>query len=390
MTMLPDIDALCAAMTEVRRDLHAHPELSLDEVRTADVVARHLQESGLDVTRGIGGHGVVGTLRRGGNQPAIMFRADMDALAIEEASGVAYASRNAGVMHACGHDGHTAMLLGAARALADDPAVTRDIHFVFQPAEERYCGAQRMIDDGLLTRFPCGMAFGLHNAPGLPVGTFATRTGPMMAAAGIFSVVFTGTGGHGGGRPHLAADLTLALAEFTIGLQTVIRRGFAPLDPIVLTLGSVQGGNENASNVMPARVKATGTMRCFTQDNCDLIDTALSALAERVALVNGCDVKLDAEWEARPLVTDPEATEIARAAVRTLGRDLDEAPMTTGAEDFSDLTQAVPSSFMLIGNGVEKGAGGDALHAPTYDFNDEAIPHGIAYWTALARQVSQT
>ena len=318
-----------------------------------------------------------------------MFRADMDALAIEEASGVAHASRNAGVMHACGHDGHTAMLLGAARALADDASVTRDIHFVFQPAEERYCGARRMIDDGLLTRFPCGMAFGLHNAPGLPVGTFATRTGPMMAASGIFSVVFTGTGGHGGARPHLAADLTLALAEFTIGLQTVIRRGFSPLDPIVLTLGSVQGGNENASNVMPARVKATGTMRCFTQESCDLIDTALNDLAARIALVNGCDVKLDAEWEARPLVTDAEATEIARTAVGTLGRDLNEAPMTTGAEDFSDLTQALPSSFMLIGNGVEKGAGGDALHAPTYDFNDKAIPYGIAYWTALAWQVSQ-
>ncbi|WP_339769578.1 amidohydrolase [uncultured Pseudosulfitobacter sp.] len=376
-------------MTEVRRDLHAHPELSLEEARTADVVARHLEESGLEVTRGIGGHGVVGTLRRGGNRPAVMFRADMDALAIEEASGVAHASRNAGVMHACGHDGHTAMLLGAARALADDASVTRDIHFVFQPAEERYCGARRMIDDGLLTRFPCGMAFGLHNAPGLPVGTFATRTGPMMAASGIFSVVFTGTGGHGGARPHLAADLTLALAEFTIGLQTVIRRGFSPLDPIVLTLGSVQGGNENASNVMPARVKATGTMRCFTQESCDLIDTALNDLAARIALVNGCDVKLDAEWEARPLVTDAEATEIARTAVGTLGRDLNEAPMTTGAEDFSDLTQALPSSFMLIGNGVEKGAGGDALHAPTYDFNDKAIPYGIAYWTALAWQVSQ-
>jgi hippurate hydrolase len=389
MTLLPDIEALCAAMTEVRRDLHAHPELSLEEARTADVVARHLEESGLEVTRGIGGHGVVGTLRRGGNRPAVMFRADMDALAIEEASGVAHTSRNAGVMHACGHDGHTAMLLGAARALADDASVTRDIHFVFQPAEERYCGARRMIDDGLLTRFPCGMAFGLHNAPGLPVGTFATRTGPMMAASGIFSVVFTGAGGHGGARPHLAADLTLALAEFTIGLQTVIRRGFSPLDPIVLTLGSVQGGNENASNVMPARVKATGTMRCFTQESCDLIDTALNDLAARIALVNGCEVKLDAEWEARPLVTDPATTEIARTAVGTLGRDLNEAPMTTGAEDFSDLTQALPSSFMLIGNGVEKGAGGDALHAPTYDFNDKAIPYGIAYWTALAWQVSQ-
>lgn len=390
MTLLPDIEALCAAMTEVRRDLHAHPELSLEEARTADVVARHLEESGLEVTRGIGGHGVVGTLRRGGNRPAIMFRADMDALAITEASGVAHSSRNAGVMHACGHDGHTAMLLGAARALADDTSVTRDIHFVFQPAEERYCGARRMIDDGLLTRFPCGMAFGLHNAPGLPVGTFATRTGPMMAASGIFSVVFTGTGGHGGARPHLAADLTLALAEFTIGLQTVVRRGFSPLDPIVVTLGSVQGGDENASNVMPSQVKATGTMRCFTQENCDLVDAALNDLAARIALVNGCEVKLEAEWEARPLVTDPDATEIARAAVVALMRDLNEAPLTTGAEDFSDLTQALPSSFMLIGNGVEKGVGGDALHAPTYDFNDKAIPYGIAYWTALAWQLSQS
>lgn len=390
MTLLPDIEALCAAMTEVRRDLHAHPELSLEEARTADVVARHLEESGLEVTRGIGGHGVVGTLRRGGNRTAVMFRADMDALAIAEASGVAYTSRNAGVMHACGHDGHTAMLLGAARALADDTSVTRDIHFVFQPAEERYCGARRMIDDGLLTRFPCGMAFGLHNAPGLPVGTFATRTGPMMAASGIFSVVFTGTGGHGGARPHLAADLTLALAQFTIGLQTVVRRGFSPLDPVVVTLGSVQGGDENASNVMPSRVKATGTMRCFTQENCDLIDAALNDLAARIALVNGCEVKIEAEWEARPLVTDPDATEIARAAVGALMCDLNEAPMTTGAEDFSDLTQAMPSSFMLIGNGVEKGAGGDALHAPTYDFNDKAIPYGIAYWTALAWQLSQS
>ncbi len=370
----------------LRRDLHAHPELSLQEERTAGVVAGLLREFGLDVTERIGGFGVVGTLKGASGEPPIAFRADMDALAIEEENGLPHASKRPGVMHACGHDGHTAMLVGAALALSRRGAPARDIHFVFQPAEEQYGGARRMIADGLFERFPIAAIYGLHNAPGLPLGCFATRHGPMMAAAAAFRLVLKGAGGHAGSSPHRAADLTLAQAEFVMGLQTVVRRSFSPLEPIVLTVGHVGGGRFDAPNVMPSVLTVSGTARCFDLELAQLLTRRIEQLAESIAATHGCTVTVEVDWEARPLVNSPAETALAvtaAAAVAGNGQVRTDQPLTTGGEDFADFLEHVPGAYMLLGNAGAAEASKAPLHAPRYDFNDAAIPFGVAYWCEL-------
>lgn len=379
----PDLDRLIA----IRRDLHTHPELSLHEERTAGIVAAYLRDCGLEVAEGVGGFGVVGTLRGRASNRAIALRADMDALAITEATGLPHASRHPGVMHACGHDGHTAMLLGAARVLSRRDALPHDVHFVFQPAEEQHRGARRMIEDGLFARFPCEAIYGLHVDPGLPLGRFATRTGPMMAAAAMFYVTMRGAGGHGGADPHLAADLTMAQAEFVTGLQSVVRRGLPPTQVLVLTIGHVGGGSFNAPNVMPSEMRLSGTARCFDVALCDLLTERLQAFARHIADLHGCVVDLAVEWEAAPLVNPPEQTAIAIAAARGVAGEAQvetDWPMTTGAEDFADMLLERPGAFMLLGTAAESPASRAALHTPHCDFNDAAIPYGVAYWVELA------
>lgn len=379
----PDLDRIVA----IRRDLHAHPELSLREERTAGVVAAYLRECGLEVTERVGGWGVVGTLRGRASNRAIALRADMDALAIAEQTGLPHASQNAGVMHACGHDGHTAMLLGAARVLANRADLPRDVHFVFQPAEEQHGGAARMIADGLFARFPCEAIYGLHNEPGLGLGQFATRSGPMMAAAGMFRVTLRGAGGHGGAAPHEAADLTMAQAEFVIGLQSVVRRGLPPAEPVVLTVGHVGGGSLEAPNVMPTEMRLAGTVRCLELATCELLTQRLEAFGRDVANLHGCEAEIATEWEARPLVNPPEQTQIILAAARqVVGPDAvdPEFPITMGAEDFADMMIERPGAFMFLGNGGASAASRAPVHTPHYDFNDDAIPYGVAYWVSLA------
>ncbi len=260
-------DAIAAAhpeLTAIRRDIHAHPELGMDEHRTAALVAETLRGWGVPVTENVGKLGVVGTIRGSlPGQRAIGLRADMDALTIAEQTGLPYASANAGLMHACGHDGHTAMLLGAAKVLAAHRDFAGTVHVIFQPAEEGRGGAAAMIADGLFERFPCDAVYGMHNMPGIAEGRFALCKGPMMAAAGRWVVTFRETGGHGGATPHLATDATIAQAQFVMGLQTVVSRSVAPSETAVISVGSIHGGSAEASNVMPAEVEVTGTMRCF-------------------------------------------------------------------------------------------------------------------------------
>ncbi|MBW8268670.1 amidohydrolase [Caldovatus aquaticus] len=382
---LPELVAL-------RRDIHAHPELGMEETRTAALVAERLRRWGIETVEGVGGTGVVGTLR--GRRPgrgAIALRADMDALALTERTGLPYASTRPGRMHACGHDGHTAMLLGAARVLAEDPDFAGTVHFVFQPAEEGRGGAQAMLKDGLFERFPCDAVYGMHNLPGLPVGWFATRAGPMMAASGRWTVTFRGTGGHGGNSPHRATDLALAQAFFVQGLQGIVSRNVPALESVVISVGHIAGGSPEALNVMPAELALGGTMRAFSAPMQALLERRIRELAELSAATQGARAETALWWSTAPLVNHGPQTEAALAAARRVaGADRVDAevPPVTGGEDFAYMLQAKPGAFVFLGNGTaaERGGACHDLHSPLYDFNDAALPHGVAYWVALVRQ----
>src|SRR5918997_4608780 len=271
MTPTDELDpTLLEELTEFRRDLHAHPELGFEETRTAARVAAALRAAGVEVTEGIGGTGVVGTIRgttSGGG--SIGLRADMDALSLEEETGLPYASRTPGLMHGCGHDGHTTVLLGAARRLAAGRDFEGSVHVIFQPAEEGLGGAAAMLDDGLFERFPCDAVYSLHTGPGLPVGTIATGTGAIMAAGGTFDVTFTGTGGHGGQGAHLTSDLMVAQATYIMALQTIVSRNVPALETAVVSVGYVNAGSPDAPNVLPAELSLGGTLRCFSKESQD-------------------------------------------------------------------------------------------------------------------------
>ena len=394
---MPD-DAVLAALREyhadltaIRRDIHAHPEMGLEEVRTAGLVARKLREWGIaEVTEGVGKTGVVATIKgRLPGQRAIGLRADMDALSIPEQTGLPYASTNPGVMHACGHDGHTTMLLGAARYLAQHPDFGGTVQLIFQPAEEGRGGAKKMIDDGLFSRFPCDAVYGMHNMPGIPVGEFAIRKGPFLAAAGRWTVVFNGTGGHGGATPHLATDVTVAQAQYILALQTIVSRNISPLDTAVISVGSIHGGSNLSPNVMPSELEITGTQRCFTKATQAIMDKRMEELAHACAAANGCTAKVELRWGTTPLVNHAEHTEIAVAAARTLvdeSKVAPDAPPITGGEDFCYMLEAKPGAFIFIGNGVAESGPTHAVHTPKFNFNDDILPLGAAYWVNLVKQ----
>ncbi len=375
-------------LTAIRRDIHAHPEMGLEEVRTAALVAAKLREWGVDVVEGVGRTGVVGTLRgRRPGQRAIGLRADMDALAIREETGLPHASQNPGVMHACGHDGHTTMLLGAARALAENPDFGGAVHFIFQPAEEGRGGARAMLADGLFERFPCDAVYGLHNSPGVPVGQFATRRGPMLAAGDRWSVTFRGTGGHGGSTPHLATDATVALGYFLLGLQTIVSRNIASAAQAVISVGYVGGGSAESPNVMPAEVTVAGTARSYTEAVRDTLERRVQELAASLAAAQGCSAEVAYLRRGTALVNHDEAVPVAMAAAAAVaGAENVDGNVTpsTGGEDFAEMLLRCRGAFMRIGNGVDPR--GAALHTPIYDFNDEIIPLGSAYWVALVRE----
>jgi hippurate hydrolase len=377
-------------LAAIRQDIHAHPELGMEEARTSALVARELRALGLEVTEGVGRFGVVATIRgtRPGNR-SIGLRADMDALQIPEATGKPYASRHPGVMHACGHDGHTTMLLGAARWLARHRDFGGTVHLIFQPAEEGRGGAAAMLADGLFDRFPCDAVYGLHNKPTMPAGTFAIRTGPALASADRFSVTFHGTGGHGGSTPHLATDITVVQAHFVLALQTIIGRNVPAVDAAVLSVGSIQGGSPVSSNVMPAELTVTGTSRSYVPKVRDLLERRIGELAHGLAASYGCTAEYHYQRGAPALVNHAEQTGIAAAAAAALvgtgAVDTNAAPVT-GAEDFALMLQARPGAFMFIGGGNGPDGTSANLHTPHFDFNDEIIPLGVAYWASVVAQ----
>jgi amidohydrolase len=373
-------------LTAWRRELHAHPETAFEEKHTSDFVAKRLQEFGIAVDRGLARTGVVGTLK--GARPgtrAIALRADMDALHVHEKNGVDYASQTPGMMHACGHDGHTTMLLGAARYLAETRNFAGTVHFIFQPAEENEGGGRVMVQDGLFEKFPVEAVFGMHNWPGMPVGKFALRSGPMMAAFDIFEITVQGKGSHAA-LPHLGIDPVVAAAQIATGLQTITSRNMHPLDSAVVSVTQIHGGD--TWNVIPDEVVLRGTTRSFKPAVQDAIEAAIRRIAEGVASAMGARVAVRYERRYPPTVNSAaEAAVAAAIASEVVGEaNVDrELTPTMGSEDFAFMLQVKPGAYLFIGNGTGDKAVG--LHNPHYDFNDEILPIGASYWAKLVERV---
>jgi len=371
-------------LTNWRRDIHAHPELGFEEQRTADLVAKKLEEFGCEVFRGIGRTGVVGRLRAGASQRAIGLRADMDALPIEEATNLPYRSRHPGRMHACGHDGHTTMLLGAARYLADTRNFDGTVHFIFQPAEEGLGGGEAMVKDGLFERFPCDAIFGMHNRPGLAVGKFQIRSGPMMAGGAYFDITVTGRGAHGA-RPESGIDPVLVASHITTALQSVVSRNVRPLDTAVLSVTQIHAGD--AYNVIPEQAFMRGTVRAFSSETMMLIEQNMARIASGVAAGFGAAAELDFRLIFPPLVNDAGETEfIADIAAELVGENNvnRNGNLVMASEDFSYMLDRRPGAYIQIGNG--DGGGGCEVHNPGYDFNDAALPLGASLFARLAER----
>jgi amidohydrolase len=377
-------------LAAIRRDIHAHPETALEEVRTAALVAERLRAWGIETTEGVGITGVVGTIRgRLPGQRAVGLRADMDSLFLTERTNLPHASTVAGKMHACGHDGHTTMLLGAARYLAENPDFGGTVHLIFQPAEEGLGGAPKMLADGLFERFPCDAIYALHTLSGIAPGCFATRKGPLLAAADRFRVAFNGTGGHGGATPHLSTDAIVAQANFVMALQTLVARNVSPLDSAVVSVGFVHGGDAGSPNVMPARVELAGTTRSFRPHVRDLIERRIGEIADAIARVHGCTAECEYSRGTMALSNHIEQTDIAVAVARELagenGVEANMAPIT-GGEDFSFMLDHVPGAFVFIGNGIGDGPHAAGMHTPYFDFNDAIIPDGAAFFAGVVAQ----
>jgi hippurate hydrolase len=376
MTPIDRIKTFHAELTATRQDIHAHPELGFTEHRTSDVVAQRLEALGIEVHVGIGGTGVVGVLREGNGPASIGLRADMDALPILEATELAYKSTKPGVMHACGHDGHTTMLLGAARYLAETRNFNGTVNFIFQPAEEGLGGAQAMLKDELFQRFPCDTVFGMHNHPGLPVGKFAIRPGTMMAAGAFFDIHVEGRGSHGA-RPEQSIDSVLVASHIVTALQAIVARNVSPLDTAVVSATAIHGGD--AYNVIPQSAEIRGTVRTFKNETMSLVEENMKRTASGVAAAFGATASVDFRRLFAPLVNDPaETAEFADVAAEIVGdENVDrERDLIMASEDFSFMLEARPGAYINIGNGDTVGS--VPVHNPGYNFNDEILPLGAA------------
>ncbi len=390
--LLQALQARAGEFISLRRDIHRHPELAFKEHRTAGLVADKLEAWGYAVHRGIGGTGVVGTLVRGSGTRRLGIRADMDALPISEASGADWSSVHAGVMHACGHDGHTAMLLAAARHLAEQGSFDGTLHLIFQPAEEGGGGALRMMDDGLFERFPCDAVFAMHNMPGIAQGHFVLREGAAMASSDYATVTLTGTGGHGA-MPHRAADPIVAAASVVMALQTIVSRNIDPLQAAVVTVGALNSGAAN--NVIPAQAKLELSVRALDREVRATLERRIKALVTAQAESLGVHAQIDWRPGYAVLVNTPAETTFARhVATELVGaeRVTPQGPPLTGSEDFAFMLERVPGSYVLIGNGTDgsPGAGGCMVHNPGYDFNDDNVATGSAFWVLLAERFLAT
>jgi hippurate hydrolase len=385
-TLLDTLRGTAAAFVEVRRDIHRHPELGFEEHRTSALVARQLEQWGYEVERGLGGTGVVGRMVRGSGGRRLGLRADMDALPITEANSFAHASAHAGVMHACGHDGHTAMLLAAARHLAQDGGFDGTLTLIFQPAEEGGGGALRMMEDGLFERHPCDAIFAMHNMPGLPQGRLALREGAAMASSDYATLTLTGVGGHGA-MPHRAADPIVAAASIVMALQSIVSRNIDPLQMAVVTVGAIHAGKAN--NVIAQSAVLELSVRALDPGVRGRLEQRIRELVAAQAASFGVQAQLDWRPGYAVLVNTPEETDFARrVALELLGpeRVTLQAPALPGSEDFAFMLQRVPGSYLLIGNGEGSEQGACMVHNPGYDFNDDNIAVGAAYWVLLAQR----
>ncbi len=369
-------------LTEFRRDIHAHPELGLEEHRTAERVANKLAEWGVEVHRGVGKTGVVGVLRVGDGSQKIGLRADMDALPIHEETNLPYSSRNPGRMHACGHDGHTTMLLGAAKYLADTKNFQGTVNFIFQPGEEGIGGALAMLNDGLFERFPCQTIFGMHNRPGMPVGQYAITPGVGMAGGAFFDIAITGKGAHGA-RPEESIDSALVACHIGAALQSIVSRNVPPQDMAVLSVTRVLAGD--AYNVIPQTATLGGTVRTMKRETMQLVEANMKRVASHVAAGFGAEATVDFRVIFAPLVNNLDhARDFADAAADLVGEAKvnRNKPPANASEDFSFMLEKVPGAYINLGNGEDSAS----VHNPAYNFNDAAIPYGVALFASIVER----
>ena len=395
MKLIDSIIEFHAELKQIRRDIHAHPELCFEEQRTAEVVARKLTEWSIPIDRSMGVTGVVGIIRNGSSKRAIGLRADMDALPMQEINTFPHASRNDGKMHACGHDGHVAMLLGAAHYLSRHRNFDGTVYLIFQPAEEGGGGAKRMMDDGLFTKYPMDAVFGMHNWPGLAVGTFGVTPGPMMASSNEFEVIVKGKGAHAA-QPHKGIDPIMIAIQIAQSWQTIVSRNKNPLDAGVLSITQIHAGS--ATNVIPDEATLIGTVRTFTTEALDLIENRMRSIALHTAAAFDAQVEFRFKRNYPPLINHAKETAFAVEVMQSIvGKERVNAQVepTMGAEDFAFMLQEKPGCYIFIGNGEGDhrdsghGLGPCNLHNPSYDFNDELIPLGASYWVRLAESYLQ-
>jgi len=385
----PLLADLHVRIASLRRDLHAHPELAFHEKRTSDKVAETLERLGIEVHRDLAHTGVVGVLSAGSSKRAIGLRADMDALPLEELNSFPHRSKHEGRMHACGHDGHTALLLGAAEALAKTRNFDGTVYFIFQPAEEHEGGGRVMVEEGLFERFPMEMVFGLHNWPGMPAGSLGVIEGPVMAGADRFEISITGRGGHAA-MPHQAVDVVVAGSALVQALQALVSRNTDPQDAAVVSVTRFHAGS-GADNVLPETAVLGGTVRSFRPDLQDALEDGLRRVCKGIEVSHQVQVEIHYERGYPPTINASEPTFICREVARQVvgeGKVLTHLKPSMGAEDFSYLARVVPACYVWLGNGP--GEGGCMLHSPHYDFNDDIIPTGIRYWLRLVEKVLET
>ena len=379
MHLVKQIEDMELQLSEWRQDLHAHPELGFEEHRTSDFVASKLEEFGVEVHREIGKTGVVGVLRQGNETRSIGLRADMDALPISETNEFSYKSKNPGKMHACGHDGHTVMLLAAAKYLAESRSFSGQVNFIFQPAEEGLGGAKAMIDDGLFDKFPCDRVYAMHNGPGIAVGKFASVPGIRTAAGAFFDIKVIGKGGHGA-FPQFAIDPITIAAEIIGAIQTIISRTTSPNDSAVLSITKVHAGD--AYNVIPESAMLSGTVRTFAIDKMQEIERQMISISEGISKAHGGTALVEFNTLFLPVLNEEEATDLATEVCRDMvGQDnvITTGSAGTGSEDFSFMSNEVPGCYVIIGNGEDS----NALHNPNFDFNDEALVYGGSFFARV-------
>jgi amidohydrolase len=385
MKIVPEIEAIHKEMTEWRHTIHMHPETAFEEYKTSDFVAEKLESFGLEVHRGLAKTGVVGTLKSGSGNRAIGLRADMDALDLQELNEFSHRSQIDGKMHGCGHDGHTVMLLGAAKYLSETKKFDGTVHFIFQPAEENVAGGRVMIADGLFEKFPVESVYGMHNMPGFNVGEFAVCKGPIMASADFFEARITGVGGHGA-FPHLTVDPIVIASEVISAWQKIVSRNVDPLKSAVVTVGEIHGGN--TSNVIPEEVIMSGTTRAFDPAVQDMIEANMKQIIDGICSAYGAKAEFKYDRRYAPTINTPDETDQAIAAAQELvGVDKVNTEVTPvmGAEDFSWMLKERPGCYLMIANGA--GEGSCHVHNPNYDFNDQILPLGASYWSRLTERL---